>query len=88
MPLAEDQDMISVRGGGSDQALNIWILPGRRGEIGRSRIPIARTRRLKACHTHGAYRAQDFPRLGLAVLQSSREEAGCAKRARNPTFFL
>jgi hypothetical protein len=39
MPLAEDQDMISVRGGGSDQALNIWILPGRRGEIGRSRIP-------------------------------------------------
>jgi hypothetical protein len=30
MPLAEDQDMISVRGGGSDQALNIWILPGRR----------------------------------------------------------
>jgi hypothetical protein len=33
----------------SDQAFSVWILPGDLGDIGWSRIPIARSRRVKAC---------------------------------------
>jgi hypothetical protein len=46
MPFAEDQDMIqALAQKRSDQAFSVWILPRR----SRSRIPIARSRRVKAC---------------------------------------
>jgi len=50
MLLAKDQDVIqAVAPERPDQALNIWVLPGLDlGEIGRSRIPIARIRLVKA----------------------------------------
>ena len=48
MLLAKDQDVIqAVAPERPDQALNIWVLQGDLGEIGRSRIPIARTRLVK-----------------------------------------
>jgi hypothetical protein len=50
MPFTEDQDTIqTVAPECPDQALSIGVLPGRLGEIGRSRIPIARTRFVNAC---------------------------------------
>ena len=51
MPFAEDQDMIqAVVPKCPDQAFNIWIFcHGDLGDVGRSRIPIAQTRLMKAC---------------------------------------
>ena len=49
MPLAEDQNMIQALAPDcADQALNIWFCQGDLGEIGRSRIPIVRTRFVNA----------------------------------------
>jgi hypothetical protein len=49
MPFTEDQDMIqTVAPECPDQALSIGFCQGDLGEIGRSRIPIARTRFVNA----------------------------------------
>ena len=51
MPFAKDQDVIqAVAPKRPDQAFNIGgFCQGDLGEIGRSRIPMARTRSLKVC---------------------------------------
>jgi hypothetical protein len=50
MLFIEDQDMIQAFAAKRpNQTFNIWVLPGERGAIGRSRIPIPLTRFVKAC---------------------------------------
>jgi hypothetical protein len=50
MPFTEDQDMIqTVATECPDQALSIGFCQGDLGEIGRSRIPMARTLFVNAC---------------------------------------
>jgi hypothetical protein len=50
MPLADDQNMIqALTPKRSDQASAYGFCHGDLGDIGRSRIPIARIRRWKAC---------------------------------------